>query len=172
MKYPIALYTCEKGGFVAEVPMLKGCLAQGETLEETLEELATVTKLWLETADRKQQTQQAIDPNKVTQYRQIIQQILLERAASGPNRGSEQQTVLDPERDHYQLVNVGWKPNGDRNYGCILHLDIKDGKIWVQHDGTEDGITDALLALGVPKEDIVLAFHTPSMRKYTGFAVS
>jgi hypothetical protein len=36
--------------------MLKGCLAQGETLEETLEELETVTKLWLETADRKGQT--------------------------------------------------------------------------------------------------------------------
>jgi antitoxin HicB len=63
MKYPIALYTCEEGGFVAEVPMLKGCLAQGETLEETLEELATVTKLWLETADRKKLNQSPIAPS-------------------------------------------------------------------------------------------------------------
>jgi hypothetical protein len=110
--------------------------------------------------------------SKVMQYRHYIQQVLLENANPSFSHGTEKQAIFDPERDHYQLVNVGWKPNGDRNYGCILHLDIKDGKIWVQHDGTEDGITDALLALGVPKEDIVLAFHTPSMRKYTGFAVS
>jgi hypothetical protein len=32
MKYAIALYPYEEGGCVAEVLMLKGCLAQGETL--------------------------------------------------------------------------------------------------------------------------------------------
>lgn len=38
------------GGFVAEVPQLKGCLAQGETELECLAELDTVIELWLETA--------------------------------------------------------------------------------------------------------------------------
>jgi len=28
------------------------------------------------------------------------------------------------------------------------------------------------VALGIPKEDIVLAFHAPSMRKYTEFAIA
>jgi antitoxin HicB len=46
MKYPIVIYPCEEGGFVAEIPALKGCLAQGETLEETLQELITVRTLW------------------------------------------------------------------------------------------------------------------------------
>ncbi|MFM2429511.1 MAG: hypothetical protein RLZZ511_724 [Cyanobacteriota bacterium] len=50
MEYPIIVYTCEEGGFVAEIPALKGCLAQGETIEETFEELAIVKGLWLETA--------------------------------------------------------------------------------------------------------------------------
>lgn len=50
MNYPIVIYPCEEGGFVAEVPALRGCLAQGETLEETLQELVTVRDLWLETA--------------------------------------------------------------------------------------------------------------------------
>ncbi len=53
----------------------------------------------------------------------------------------------------------------------VLHLDIKDSKIWVQHDGTEIGFADELVKLGVPKEDIVLAFHEPFVRQYTGFAV-
>ncbi len=49
-------------------------------------------------------------------------------------------------------------------------MDIKNGKIWIQHDGTKDGVADDLVELGVPKEDIVLAFHPPYKRKYTGFA--
>ncbi|WP_439638149.1 type II toxin-antitoxin system HicB family antitoxin [Spirulina sp.] len=52
MNYPIIIYPCDEGGYVAEVPALKGCLAQGETLPETLEELAIVTQLWLETAQK------------------------------------------------------------------------------------------------------------------------
>ncbi|KAF3885538.1 hypothetical protein DA73_0400008760 [Tolypothrix bouteillei VB521301] len=40
-----------------------------------------------------------------------------------------------------------------------MHLEIKDSKIWIQHDGTEVGIATLLLEQGVPKEDIVLGFH-------------
>jgi predicted RNase H-like HicB family nuclease len=55
MNYPIVIYPWDEGGYVAEVPALKGCLAQGETLSETLEELEIVTELWLETAKKKGQ---------------------------------------------------------------------------------------------------------------------
>ncbi len=55
MNYPIVIYPCEEGGFVAEIPSLKGCLAQGETMEETLQELIVVRELWLETAQKKGQ---------------------------------------------------------------------------------------------------------------------
>jgi len=56
LRYPIIIYPAEEGGYVAEVPALKGCLAQGETLTECLQELKTVISLWLESArcnDRK-----------------------------------------------------------------------------------------------------------------------
>jgi antitoxin HicB len=52
MNYPIVVYPCEEGGFVAEIPALRGCIAQGETLEETLLELITVRSLWLDTAQK------------------------------------------------------------------------------------------------------------------------
>ena len=48
--YPIIIYPAEEGGYVAEIPALKGCLAQGETLTECLKELKTVQALWLENA--------------------------------------------------------------------------------------------------------------------------
>jgi antitoxin HicB len=50
MEYEIVTYPCEEGGYVAEIPALKGCLAQGETLDEVLAELKIVTDLWLKTA--------------------------------------------------------------------------------------------------------------------------
>lgn len=52
MKYPIVIYPCDEGDYVAEVPALKGCLAQGKTFPETLEELEIVAKLWTETAEK------------------------------------------------------------------------------------------------------------------------
>ncbi len=55
MNYPIIIYPCDEGGYVAEVPALKGCLAQGETLIEVLEELQAVTGIWIETAKKRGQ---------------------------------------------------------------------------------------------------------------------
>jgi hypothetical protein len=51
-------------------------------------------------------------------------------------------------------------------------MDIKDGKIWIQHDGTERGVANELVELGVPKDDIVLAYQPPYKRPYTTFAVA
>ncbi|MHC5727620.1 MAG: element excision factor XisI family protein [Nostoc sp.] len=108
----------------------------------------------------------------VEQYRQIIQRLILERAKRGLSpEEMETQAILDTERDHYLLLHTGWRGNR-RTHGCSLHLDIKDGKIWIQHDGTEVGIATQLLELGIPKEDIVLAFHSPYMRQFTEFAIN
>ncbi len=52
-----------------------------------------------------------------------------------------------------------------------MHLDIIDRKIWIQRDGTEDGIATDLEEAGIPKSDIVLAFHLQRLRKYTEYAV-
>ena len=35
----------------------------------------------------------------------------------------------------------------------------------------KDGITDELVAAGVPKDKIVLVFHPPEIREHTGYAV-
>ena len=108
----------------------------------------------------------------VEQYRQFIRDLLSERAnrvyIQQNAQEYEVQTVFDSERDHYQLLYVGWRGN-KRDFGCVLHLDIKQGKIWIQHDGTEEGIANRLVEMGVPKQDIILAFHEPYVRQFTGF---
>ena len=55
VNYLIVIYPVEEGGYVAEVPALKGCLAQGETMGQCLKELRKVQKLWLESARRNNQ---------------------------------------------------------------------------------------------------------------------
>lgn len=109
---------------------------------------------------------------KVDQYRRYIQAVIQRHGATPPTYGEvELQMIFDTERDHYQLVHAGWHKKY-RQYGCLIHMDIKDGKIWIQHDGTEVGVANELVALGVPKDDIVLAYHAPYQRVYTGFAVN
>lgn len=110
--------------------------------------------------------------DKLDLYRQLIQESLAERAKlRSPCDPIKSQTIFDRESDRYQLVHLGWKNSSTRIYGCVLHVDIIDRKIWVQHDGTEDAIADRLVAKGVPKQDIVLAYHAPHVRQYTEFAV-
>lgn len=50
MEYPVLIYRADEGGFVAEIRELPGCLAQGETLGETYEEIEQVRKAWIEVA--------------------------------------------------------------------------------------------------------------------------
>lgn len=57
-------------------------------------------------------------------------------------------------------------------YGVLIHIDLKNNKVWIQYDGTEVGVANELLERGIPREDIVLAYHSPFMRQYDGFAVS
>ncbi len=42
----------------------------------------------------------------------------------------------------------------------------------MQQDGTAAAIADKLVARGVPKQDIVLAYHGPHVRQYTDTALS
>jgi len=53
-----------------------------------------------------------------------------------------------------------------------VYVRIRNGKFWIEEDWTEDGIANDLVRAGVPKEDIVLAFHEPTMRQYTDFALA
>lgn len=69
------------------------------------------------------------------------------------------------------LFDVGWQQKR-RVHGCVTHVQIINGKIWIQRDGIEDGITDELVEAGVPKDKIVLGFQPPNVRPYTGYAIA
>ena len=110
--------------------------------------------------------------DKLKNYRHIVEKVINEYAAIPYAFGDiESRTMFDREKDSYLLYSVGWNSRG-RVHGINIHVDIIGGKIWIQHDGTEDGIATDLEREGVPKTDIVLAFHAPELRKYTEYAVA
>jgi hypothetical protein len=102
--------------------------------------------------------------------RAIIERILADYAKYPYAHGEiERQLVFDRERDHYLLLSVGWDKH--RVHGCVIHIDLIDGKFWIQRDGTEAGVAFDLEAASVPKDRIVLAFKSAKVRPHTGYAV-
>lgn len=50
-KYEVIMYwSSEDNSYIAEVPELAGCMADGETMAEALENIHTVMEEWIETA--------------------------------------------------------------------------------------------------------------------------
>lgn len=83
----------------------------------------------------------------------------------------QSEVVFDRNRDHYLWMSVGW--DGERRvHGCMVHIDLMDNKIWIQRDGTEEGIAADLERAGIPKDRIVLGFRPLEVRPYTGYAIA
>lgn len=66
--------------------------------------------------------------------------------------------------------------SGSRFEKCCDLLVLKRLKplfrlIWIQWNGTEDDVAEELVGMGVAKENIVIGFHPPSLRKYTEYAI-
>ena len=89
----------------------------------------------------------------------------------GNDPETQSQLVIDETQNHYLLIEIGWD-NSRRIYGTLIHIDIINQKIWIQQDGTEEGIANELVNLGISPKQIVLAYKTPERRKITDFAVS
>jgi hypothetical protein len=110
--------------------------------------------------------------DKLNSYRDLIRRILSsyhELNIRASDTKNESVLVFDSEHDHYLLLTMGWQGD-ERIKNVMIHLHLRSGKIWIEEDWTEDGVATDLLQAGVPRDDIVLAFHPPHLRRYTEFA--
>jgi XisI protein len=109
--------------------------------------------------------------DRLTEYRRIIRQVLADYAGCRPANGEiDCELVIDPERDHFEVLHVGWD-GVQRVHNSVIHIDIIGDKVWIQYDGTNRPVVDELMAAGIPKQEIVLAWHPRELRHHTGFAV-
>jgi hypothetical protein len=110
--------------------------------------------------------------DRLDEYRQFIHTVLDSYARIPNSYGKVKNSVIvDREQNNFLLMHDGWQ-GPKRIHGCIVHVEIIDGKIWIQQDGIETGITAELVELGVPKNMIVLGFHPYHVRQHTGYAIA
>ncbi len=112
--------------------------------------------------------------DKLMPYRQLVKRCLSDWEAyikRARRDGVEIQHVFDEANDHYLVLYFGWDGNR-RVWKTALHVRLRAGKIWIEVDETEEGLATELVRGGVPREDIVLAFHPPELRHFTDFALA
>lgn len=113
--------------------------------------------------------------DKVTKYQQFMHSLMKEyydwysQIGSHPN--VDLTMICDDTNGQYQLLKIGWRGE-HRVRNQIFHIRLKNDKFWIEEDWTEEGIGTELMRLGVPREDIVLAYNPPEVRPYTDFAVA
>ena len=108
----------------------------------------------------------------VSTYREVVERVLTAYTQIPYAHGELRcEALFDRERDRYALITLGWNA-GKRVHFPLVHIDLVDGKVWIEKDNTEDGIATELVQAGVPKSHIVLAFHSPEARKHTEYAVA
>lgn len=110
--------------------------------------------------------------DKIKIYQDIILQILAEYSKIRySNLEAENQLIADKENYRYQVVTIGWE-GSKFIHDCPIHMDIINGKIWIQRNMTEIDLGRELTEKGVPKSDIVLGFLSPKVREYSEYAVA
>lgn len=110
--------------------------------------------------------------DRIERLRKPVTDLINQWASYQPSHGDiENEAVTDHEHGHYHIMSVGWEGD-ERIHYCVIHIDIKDDKVWIQHNATDVDIAEDLVDAGVPKDKIVLAMHPMSLREYTGYAVA
>lgn len=104
--------------------------------------------------------------DRIENYRQLLQSIVKRHAAFQPANGQIQTiAVCDKEADEYLVIDTGWNEKDRRIHDVVLHFRLQDGKIVVEHDGTDAEVVRELIKNGVRQSDIILAFnHAPYQR--------
>lgn len=109
--------------------------------------------------------------DKLGNYRPIMEKVLTEYGGIPSSHDDFiSKVIVDRNCNKILIMNIDWDGR-KRVHGFLVHLELIDGKNGIKRDGIEYGIGHDLLDSGIPMEDIVLAFHNPDIRKYTGFAV-
>ena len=109
---------------------------------------------------------------KLNRYRDIIEQTLTEIVAYISAGGEYKDVaILDRKADSYVIIEEGW--DGDtRIHDIVIHIEIIQGKVWLQADNTDLAVARELEHAGIPKSDIVLGLHPPHIRPLTEYAAA
>jgi hypothetical protein len=110
--------------------------------------------------------------DKLNHHRNAIESVLTDvKSITKDKNGYAYRLLLDRHSDSYALICVGWEGR-KRIHHFVVHLEIINGKVWLQEDNTDLVIAEELERAGIPKSDIVLGFHPADLRPFTEYAAA
>ncbi len=105
-------------------------------------------------------------------YSAIIRQVLQDIASLTPTTETlRSELVSDESQGHYHLGEIGWEAN-QRIDTILIHIDIIDGNVWLQYNGTDLRVAEELVRAGIPRNHIILGFQPPQLRQFTDYATA
>jgi hypothetical protein len=81
----------------------------------------------------------------IASYPDIVKQVIRKHASCKPSVDDIQvETIFDDAQGHYELMYAGWTGK-HRVHGSVIHVDVRDGKVWIQHDGIRTAVVESAL---------------------------
>lgn len=103
--------------------------------------------------------------DRIALFRSALEEIIAEYAELPPvNLDVQAIRIQDTERGHYQLLWVGWD-GWNRVCSISFHVDIKEGKLYIQEDRTEESIAAELKKRGVREEELLRCYREKHPRQ-------
>ncbi len=111
---------------------------------------------------------------QIDRYQALVIDFLSEQQDPATTTEEYRRLMLaDKEHRHYQLIATGWASPSQYVDAILIHLAIKPtGKVWLLENSTDLHVAEELVARGINKTDIVLAFHPPQYRALSGYAAA
>ena len=97
-------------------------------------------------------------------FKQVVKKLLSEYEAQ-KSEWTEVELVFDDQRMSYLVMQVGWHKE-ERYHSCLVHIDIRNGKIVIQENNTEDLLDEELVSLGIPADKIYLGLIPPAAHNF------
>ncbi|HLP88738.1 MAG TPA: element excision factor XisI family protein [Nostocaceae cyanobacterium] len=93
--------------------------------------------------------------DKSLKYSQILTQVLRTETTIQPRlQNIKIRAVCDSESGQFLIIATGWDKKGWINT-ILFHARLADGKVVIEDDNFEEGLTETLIKAGIPAEDIV-----------------
>jgi len=107
--------------------------------------------------------------DKLNSYQKIIEDVFshFQKLIKKTDKSREILLSIDQKRGQYLLVSDTRK-EGDRHYQTLMHVELKHNSVvWLRVDITDLELGQELVKRGIERKDIIPAFHSETIRKYT-----
>jgi hypothetical protein len=95
--------------------------------------------------------------DQTVSYADILTQVMREEAKLQPSVQLRLKIVssCDSETGQFLLIVIGWDNRKHRVHNILFHAQLVDGKVIIETDMTEEGLTASLSEAGIPEGDII-----------------